>query len=55
LSRSFAQAIAAQAILTVERHRQARGFLSTPARPGKTAGEFRSAPGTGEPARRLNF
>jgi hypothetical protein len=31
LRRGLAQAIAAQAILAIERHRQARGFFSTPA------------------------
>jgi hypothetical protein len=31
LRSSLAQTIAAQAILAIERHRHARGFLSTPA------------------------
>src|SRR5579859_759381 len=51
----LAQAIAAQAILAVERHRQPRGFFGAPARAGEAAGEFRSAPGTGEPPRGLDF
>jgi hypothetical protein len=52
LCRRLAQAIPAQAILTlIDRHRQPRGFLGAPARPRETAGEFRSAAGTGEAAR----
>jgi hypothetical protein len=46
----FAQTIAAQAVLAVERHRQPRGFLGAPAWPRKAAGELRSASGTGEAA-----
>jgi hypothetical protein len=53
--RGLAQTIAAQAILAIERHRQARGFFGTPAGTCQAAGEFRSAPGTGEAARGLNF
>jgi isochorismate synthase EntC len=53
--RGLAQAIAAQAILAIERHRQARDFFGTPAGTCQAAGEFRSAPGTGEAARGLNF
>jgi hypothetical protein len=55
LRRSLAQTIAAQAILAIERHRQARNFFGAPAGTGQAAGEFRSAPGTGEAARGLNF
>jgi hypothetical protein len=45
------QAIAAQAIAAIERHRQPRHFLDAPARFRQAAGEFRSAAGTSEPAR----
>jgi hypothetical protein len=48
--RRLAQAIPAQAILSPDRHRQARGFLGAPARACQAAGEFRSAAGTGETA-----
>jgi hypothetical protein len=53
--RQLPQAIAAQAIAAIERHRQPRGFLGAPARSGETAGEFRSATGTGEAAGRRVF
>jgi hypothetical protein len=55
LRRSLPQAIAAQAILAIDRHRQARNFLGAPARPRQAAGEFRSAPGTGKASRGLDF
>jgi hypothetical protein len=55
LRRSLPQTIAAQAILGIDRHRQAGNLLGTPARPSQAAGEFRSAPGTGEAARGLDF
>jgi hypothetical protein len=53
--RRFPQAIAAQAVLAVERHRQSRGFLGAPARPREAAGELRSASGTGEAAGGRHF
>jgi hypothetical protein len=49
--RRLPQAIAAQAIPAVDRHRQDECFLGAPARPRDIAGEFRSASGTGEAAR----
>jgi hypothetical protein len=49
--RRLPQTISAQAILAIERHRQAGGFLGAPARSREAAGEFRSAPGTGKPPR----
>jgi hypothetical protein len=55
LSRRLAQAIAAQAIAAVDRHRQDGVFLGTPARSRDVAGEFRSASGTGEAARAGGF
>jgi hypothetical protein len=54
-SRCLAQAIAAQAIPAVDRHRQDCGFLGTPAGSRDVAGEFRSASGTGEAARAGGF
>ena len=48
--RHLPQAIPAQAIPALHRHRQPRGFLGAPARPRRAAGEFRSAGGTGEAA-----
>ena len=45
------QTIPAETILALDRHRQARGFIRTPAWPRRVAGEFGSAPGTGEAAR----
>jgi 3-mercaptopyruvate sulfurtransferase SseA len=44
------QAIAAQAIAAIERHRQPRHILGAPARFSQAAGEFRSAAGTSQPA-----
>jgi hypothetical protein len=55
LSRRLAQAIAAETIAAVGRHRQDCGFLGTPARSRDVAGEFRSASGTGEAARAGGF
>jgi hypothetical protein len=52
---SLPQTIAAQAVLAIDRDRQAGDFLGTPARSGQAAGELRSASGTGEAARALNF
>jgi hypothetical protein len=49
-ARHLPQAIPAQAIAAVDRHRQAGGFLVAPAWPCQAAGEFRSAAGTGEAA-----
>jgi hypothetical protein len=49
--RRLAQAIAAQAIAAIDRHRQDEVFLGAPARPRDVAGELRSASGTGEAAR----
>jgi hypothetical protein len=49
-ARHLPQAIPAQAIAAIDRHRQADGFLGAPAWPCQTAGEFRSAAGTGEAA-----
>jgi len=45
------QAIAAQAIAAIDRHRQDGGFLGAPARSRQAAGEFRSAAGASQPAR----
>jgi len=47
---SLPQAIAAEAILAIVGHWQPRNFLGAPARPGQSAGEFRSAPRTGDAA-----
>ena len=55
LRRRLAQAFAAQAVLAIERHRQARRLLRAPAGPRERAGEFRSAPGTDDLARRIHF
>jgi hypothetical protein len=55
LLRRLAQAIAAQAIAAVDRHRQFYGFLGAPARAGQAARKFRPAPGTGEAARQRIF
>jgi hypothetical protein len=44
------QAVAAQAILARDRHRQARGFAGTPAGTARIALEFRAASGTSEAA-----
>ena len=55
LRRGLPQAIPTQAILAVERHRQPRGFLGTPTRPSQAADKFRSASGTDDAARGLNF
>jgi hypothetical protein len=49
--RHLPQAIAAQAIAVVARHRQPRHFLGAPARFRQAAGEFRAAAGTSQPAR----
>jgi hypothetical protein len=50
--RRLAQTVAAQAVVApVHRHRQAHRFLGAPARPRRAAGEFRTASGTGKPAR----
>jgi hypothetical protein len=49
--RRLAQAVAAQAFLTLDRHRQSRGFAGTPARAPWIAREFRPAAGTGDTAR----
>jgi len=49
--RPLPQAIAAQAIAAIWRHRQPRHFLGAPARSREAAGEFRSAAGTSQPAR----
>jgi hypothetical protein len=51
LTQLLPQALPAQAILAIDRHRQARGFLGAPARSRRAAGEFRAAAGTGEAAR----
>ena len=51
----LAQAFAAQAILAVERHRQPHVFVSAPARSRQRAGEFRSAPRTGDLSGGLRF
>src|SRR5262249_9482029 len=48
--RRLAQAIAAQAVLARNRHRQSRGFRGTPAIPVGIAGKFRPATGAGETA-----
>jgi hypothetical protein len=53
--RHLPQAIPAQAIAALNRHRQPRGFLGAPARPCRAAGEFRSATGTSEAARNRIF
>jgi hypothetical protein len=53
--RHLSQAVAAQAIAAIERHRQPPGFLGAPARPGQAAREFRSAAGTSEAARGWRF
>ncbi len=53
--RSLPQTIAAQAIPAIDGNRQAGNFFGAPARPGQIAGEFRSASGTSEAARGLNF
>ena len=52
LFRRLAQAIAAQAILAVDRHRQACGFVLAPAGAGQVASELGSAAGAGELAGR---
>ena len=44
------QAVAAQAIAAIKRHRQSRDFLGAPACFRQAAGEFRSAAGTSQPA-----
>jgi hypothetical protein len=49
--RRLPQAIAAQAIAAVGRHRQDEGLLGAPAGSPDVAGERRSASGTGEAAR----
>jgi hypothetical protein len=48
--RRLAQAVAAQAILTLDRHRQSRGLRGTPAISPGIAGEFRPATRAGETA-----
>jgi hypothetical protein len=49
--RHLPQAIAAQAIAAVGRHRQDEAFFGAPAGSRDVAGEFRSASGTGEATR----
>jgi hypothetical protein len=49
--RRLAQTVPAQAIAAIDRHRQPRNFLGTPARARQVAGEFSSASRTGEAAR----
>jgi hypothetical protein len=53
--RHLPQTIPAQAIAAFDRHRQARGFLGAPARPGQIAGEFGAAAGTAEATREQHF
>src|SRR4030081_1178850 len=53
--RHLPQAIPAQAIAAIDRHRQTRDFLGAPAWPWQAAGEFRSASGTGEAAGGRSF
>jgi hypothetical protein len=53
--RDLPQAIAAQAIAAVDRHRQDEGFLGAPAGSRDVAGERRSASGTGEATRASAF
>jgi hypothetical protein len=45
------QAIGAQAVPAIARHRQPRDFLGAPARFRQAADEFRAAAGTSQPAR----
>ena len=45
------QALPAQAITAVDRHRQPHRFLSAPAWSGQVAGKFRAAAGAGDAAR----
>jgi hypothetical protein len=49
--RRLAQAVAAQAVLALDRHRQSRGFRGTPAISAGITGEFGPATGTGEATR----
>jgi hypothetical protein len=49
------QTISADAIAAIARHGKARRLLGAPAGPTEAAGEFRSAAGTGKPARDSHF
>jgi len=53
LLRRFPQAIAAQAVFAIERHREAKAFVCAPAGSGEGAGEFGAAARAGEAARGL--
>jgi hypothetical protein len=53
--RQLPQAIPAQAIAAIGRHRQSCGFLGAPAGAGEAAGERRSTAGTNHAARRHAF
>jgi hypothetical protein len=54
-ARRLPQAIPAQAIAAIKWHRQAGGFLGAPTRARQAAGEFRTASGTSQPARKRIF
>jgi hypothetical protein len=53
--RRLPQALPAQAISAIRRHRQLDGFLGAPAGARQAAGEFRAAADAGEAARGWNF